>query len=242
MPRVLRLSASAFILAITLSSCGFTDGTSLIETGRNGELDGTFRIEQGICGVSGPVSGSWYRMVEPGGSIKDGPFVTNYDSICPDQVYSLLSPGSVGFRSGEFQEHPKPAFDAATNGLATEIFGPTKFYSVNFSVGTEEVSPITGETLDPPRFFATNDSLDSGSVERALTASLESLHVAWNGEIFEQGAPHPEGIVGGTTVPRGTINLETGRYLLEWTSQVQQGIFAGYTGVWHIEGTFVPRD
>lgn len=225
-----------------LGACGSDSGSSLIDVGLNGDLDGVFTIEQGICGNIGPKSGSWFRMIEPGGNIKDGPFVTNFDSICPDQTYSMLSPGTVGLRAGEFQKHPDPAFDAATNGLATEIIGPTRFYSVNFALSSEELSPLTGDLLPPPKFTAVNESGNEDSIDWTLKATLESLHIAWNGEFVEQGAPHPEGFTGATTDPRGTINLKTGRFLLRWTSQVQGGAFDGYIGEWHFEGVYLPAD
>ena len=45
---------------------------------------------------------------------------------------------------------------------------------------------------------------------------------------------------GNTTAPTGTYNAATGRYSLTWTSQIVGGPFDKFTGLWHLEGTFVP--
>ena len=65
------------------------------------------------------------------------------------------------------------------------------------------------------------------------------MTVAWNGQQFNQGAPKPDGSSPGITVaPKGTYDPATGKYVLEWASQIVGGPFDGYTGVWHLEGTF----
>lgn len=242
MSRHLRLLASFAFSALLASSCGSGNNSSMITVGPEGELEGVFSVDPGLCGNLGPESGSWFRMIEPGGNKLQGPFVTNFDSLCPDQAYSLLSPGTIGFRAGEFQKHPRPAFDAATNGLAGEIIGPTRFYSVNLALSSEDISPLTGKSLPPPRFLAVNETGVEDSDEWTLMATLESLFISWNGEFFEQGAPHAEGYAGATTSPRGSLNLKTGRYYIDWQSQVQGGVFDGYIGEWHLEGIFTSGD
>lgn len=242
-----RLFAILLFSALVISSCGTSDESSSsensrIEVGPNGELEGVFGIDPGICGNLGPESGSWFRMIEPGGNSLQGPFITNFDSMCPNQQYSLLSPGTIGLRAGKFQKHPRPAFDAATNGLANEIVGPTRFYSVNFALSSEDINPLTATSLPPPRFWTINESATKDSSDWTLMASLQSLFIAWNGEFIEQGAPHPEGFVGGTTSPRGSINLETGRYYIDWKSEVSSGPFAGSVGQWHLEGIYTSGD
>ncbi len=238
----LRLFVTLIFSAVVISSCSTSSESSQIEVGPNGELEGVFGIDPGICGNLGPESGSWFRMIEPGGNSLQGPFVTNFDSMCPNQQYSLLSPGTIGLRAGKFQKHPRPAFDAATNGLANEIVGPTRFYSVNFALSSEDINPLTASSLPPPRFRAVNESANENSTDWTLTALLQSLFIAWNGEFIEQGAPHPEGFVGGTTSPRGSINMETGRYYIDWKSEVSSGPFAGSVGQWHLEGIYTSGD
>jgi hypothetical protein len=41
-----------------------------------------------------------------------------------------------------------------------------------------------------------------------------------------------------TTAPSGTLDARTGKYTLQWTSQIAGGPFNGFTGIWHREGTF----
>jgi hypothetical protein len=36
----------------------------------------------------------------------------------------------------------------------------------------------------------------------------------------------------------GTYNAKTGAYTIDWSSQIIGGPFDGFTGVWHLEGTF----
>ena len=40
---------------------------------------------------------------------------------------------------------------------------------------------------------------------------------------------------------RGTYDAKTGKFVLEWTSLIQGGPFNQFTGVWHLEGTFVKQ-
>lgn len=54
---------------------------------------------------------------------------------------------------------------------------------------------------------------------------------------FNQGAPKPDGT---GEAPIGTIDPETGAYVLDWTSQIVGGSFNDFVGVWHLEGTFTP--
>lgn len=215
---------------------------STIELSPNGEVIGTVIIDKGACTDTGEVSGSWFRMIEPGGSVEKGPFITNYDSLCSDETYSLLVPGSLGLRLNEFQKHPTPAFDEATNGLANEIFQPLPFYTVNMAFSTESPDPLSGEKLSPPRFFVGLNGSSEKDAPQRLTANLQSIYVAWNGEYFEQGSPHPEGFKGATKSPVGTINVETGRFTLDWVSQVDAGAFDGFIGEWHLEGFVQPKN
>ncbi len=229
-------------IPLILVGCGSESVDSKLVLGPNGEISGTLLVDSGACDDLGTVSGSWFRMVEPGGNVVTGPFITNYDSICSDQTYSLLTNGSIGLKSNVFQVHPNPAFDAATNGLAKEIFQPVQFYSVDFAVSTELIHPETGELLKPPRFFVERSQDESKPNTGRLTANLSSLFIAWNGEFFEQGSPHPEGFIGATTTPFGSINLESRRFTLQWTSQVVGGAFDGFIGEWQLTGMLTPNN
>jgi hypothetical protein len=234
------LVAAIFSLAACSNSSSDSSGLDAsFPIGVGGEITGVLKIEQGRCGELGPATGSWFRMTPPDTELKDEPFVTNFDSQCPDQTYSLLSPGKVGLRTGEYQEGPNPPFDAATNGVADDIILPTRFYSVTFALSSEQKSPVTGSSLAAPRLFVSASTQTEKTGEATLTASLESLFLAWNGDWFEQGSPHPHGYRGNTSKALGTINLKTGRFMLTWNSEVEGGPFDGTTGVWHLEGFFV---
>jgi hypothetical protein len=40
--------------------------------------------------------------------------------------------------------------------------------------------------------------------------------------------------------PAGTYDRSIHAYSLEWTSHIDGGPFNGFTGMWHLEGTFEP--
>jgi hypothetical protein len=70
-----------------------------------------------------------------------------------------------------------------------------------------------------------------------LTGELVAFTAYYGGQAFNQGGPKPDG----SGVPAtGTIDPATGEYVLEWTSLIVGGSFDGFTGVWHLEGTFTP--
>lgn len=195
------------------------------------ELVGTFRLAAGNCG--GAVTGSWFRMAQPGGNAS-GPFVTNSDSPCADKTYTPLRPGTDGgLVTGRHQPQPDPAFSANGGGRASRITAPQRFYGVDFASATNATDPQTGLGVAAPRI-----TQESGR----LSGDLRSFAASWNNQHFNQGAPKPDGrATGATSLPRGTFDPATGRYSLEWTSQISGGPFNNFTGIWHFEGTFAPR-
>ena len=58
---------------------------------------GVFELTAGMCDEADAVSGSYFRMVEAGGTVDAGPFIPNADSTCSDTTYSPLTAG-VGRR------------------------------------------------------------------------------------------------------------------------------------------------
>lgn len=199
---------------------------------KSGNLVGTFKVKAAECSTAGaPTSGSYFRMLQSGGSLEAGPFLPNGDSTCADTGYTPLAPGTDGgLRTGKFQSNPDPAFDATGNGLATAIFVPTKFFGVDFAVSTNKTDPESGETDTAPAIRAKG---------KKLSGNLEAVSVAYGGQQFNQGAPKPDGsLPGNTKVLSGTYNAKTGAYTIEWSSQIIGGPFDGFTGVWHLEGTF----
>lgn len=187
-----------------------------------GELVGTFSIDDAVCDAA-EVSGSYFRMLQPDGSLTDGPFIPNADSACVDTTYSGLTAGTDGgLVTGAYQEAPDPAFDEAGNALADAIFAPVPFFAVAFAGATDSAEAM-------PMLTATDG---------VLTGDLSAFTAYYGGGNFNQGAPKPDGT---GDAPVGTIDPETGAYVLDWTSLISGGSFDGFTGVWHLEGTFTPN-
>ena len=186
--------------------------------GFDGDLVGTFALAAGDC-ASGAATGSWFQMVQPGGNAADGPFIPNGDSTCADTNFTLLVPGTDGgLTTGSVQTSPDPAFDAAGNGLAAGVFQPVTFFGV----------ALAGA------FDATGATPTVSAVDGPLTADLSAFTAYYGGGTFNQGAPKPDG-TGDAAV--GSIG-DDGSFVLEWTSLIAGGSFDGFTGVWHLEGTF----
>ena len=74
---------------------------------------------------------------------------------------------------------------------------------------------------------------------RLHTATLVAPVGAYGDQEFNQGAPKPDGSSPGETIAvSGTDDEATGAYALEWAGQIVGGSFDGFTGVWHLAGTF----
>lgn len=193
----------------------------------DGELVGVFELTAADCGTAGSESGSYFRMAQIGGTLEEGPFIPNADSPCADLTYTPLAPGTDGgLVTDSYQPAPDPAFDDRGSGLADRIAAPVTFFGVDFAMATTDESSA-------PTITATDGAL-SGNVSAAAAY--------YAGLIFNQGAPKPDGSTPGLTfpAPTGTIDPETGAYVLDWASQIVGGPFNDFTGIWHLEGTFVP--
>ncbi|MBB5914891.1 hypothetical protein BJY24_003758 [Nocardia transvalensis] len=253
------LLGAALISAVAvLSGCSGDDTPA--STGPE-RLVGLLRFTPGaVSGVG--VTGTWFRMVQPGGTAEKGPYMPNGDSPAQGGSTTLLEPGSAGgLRTGGFQSEPNPGFDHG-NSLAASITKPTKFFAVEFGTSTNPVDPQTQRSVPPPT--VTNDG-------GTLTADLSSWAASWNDQEFNQGAPKPpekQGAqVAGTEqvqkvwdwvahqwlnqpkgdAPQGpsatgTYDSKTRKFTLQWTSLIVGGPFNGFTGVWHLEGVFEPGD
>jgi len=192
-------------------------------------LVGVFQIDAAECAE---VSGSYFRMVAAGGTAEAGPFLPNGDSTCVDQSYTALAAGTDGgLRTDDYQPQPDPPFDDAGNGLADAIAEPVTFFALEFEVSTNETDPQSGDAVPTPKIVA--------SKKGTLSGQVTAVSVAYGGQEFNQGAPKPDGsVTGGTSRLTGTYDKKSGAYTLEWTSQIAGGSFDGFTGVWHLEGTF----
>jgi len=190
--------------------------TSTSVNGFTGALTGMFGIDAGACDGTA-VTGSYFRMMQP-----DKNFIPNADSSCADTTYSLLAAGTDGgLQAGEFQAAPDPAFDATGSGLADKIVMPVKFFGVNFAVATDP-------TGTAPTITESNG---------LLVGDLSAFTAYYGTGVFNQGAPKPDG---SGDAAMGTIDASTGHFIIEWTSLISGGSFDGFTGVWHLEGTFTP--
>ena len=226
-----RARTGALVLAVGLAvaACGGDSGGD----SDGGALVGTFAVDAAACDAGAAESGSYFRMVQGGGTVADGQFVPNGDSTCADKTYTALEPGSAGLVTGQHQPQPADPFDADKNGVADAIVAPVKFFGVNFALSTNEADPASGTAVAAPSLSVAADG--------TLTGDLRALSVAWNGQQFNQGAPKLDGSAPGLTTPvTGTYDADTGRYTLTWVSQIVGGPFDGFSGVWYLEGVFTP--
>jgi hypothetical protein len=193
-------------------------------------LVGTFELTAGSCATATP-SGTYFRMIYPGGSLTAGKFFDNPDSTCTDKSYTLAVPGTAGgFTTVKYQPNPVPAFSATGSALANTIIQPQAFTAINFSIATSPKDPQTGTAVPPPTI-----KVKSGK----LTGQVEAWSASWNKLYFNQGSPKPGGTSPGLTQPvTGTYNSKTHAFTLTWASSVVGGPFNGFTGYWHLQGKF----
>ena len=198
--------------------------TTAAAAGFEGDLVGVFGVTAGECDDAGMPSGTYFQMTQA-----DGTLVPNADSACADQTYTLLTAGTDGgLMTGDYQPAPDPAFDDAGDALAAAITEPVKFFGVAFGTATEPVQvQEDGEVETPAPVITATDG--------TLGGDLSAMTAYYSGAAFNQGAPKPAGSEPG---PTGTIDPETGDYVLEWSSQIVGGSFDTFIGVWHLEGTF----
>jgi hypothetical protein len=173
------------------------------------QLVGTFNITAGANSESGPPTGSYFRMLLPGGTLNgsDANYIANGSSTATDQTYTLLSPGTAGgLETGSYQPAPDPAFDGTGNALANSIVQPTGFFGVNFSVETQTPDAQALTPVVAPSINATKG---------ALSGNLQAVSASWNNQYFNQGSPKPDGTYPTpTTTVSGTYNSVTQAYTL----------------------------
>lgn len=196
------------------------------------ELKGLFRIVAANCG-GGAVSGTYFRMIRPGGS-ENGPFINNNDSTCADKTYTDLAPGrDGGLSTVDYQPHPDPPFDPVSGeGTNDRITVPKGFFGAKFSTATNATDPQTGGKTVVPKI------VNAGG---KLSGNLNAFAAAYQRQHFNQGSPKPDGSQPGlTTGPTGTYDPATKNFTIEWRSTIVGGPFNNFTGQWHFEGTFEP--
>jgi hypothetical protein len=193
-------------------------------------LVGTFKFQAGAC-FGAAVTGTYFRMIFPNGSVAKGKFFENPDSTCPNKTFTLALPGAQGgLVTGRYEPNPTPTFNAQGGALANSIVQPQSFTGIDFSIATNKKDPQSGLSVPPPSI-----SVDRGK----LSGQVKAWSAAWNKLYFNQGSPKPNGAHPGLTKPlSGTYNAKTGAFVITWTSEVVGGPFNGFTGYWHLAGTF----
>ena len=244
--RTLSAVAVTTLVLVALTGCGSSSGSSKASATTTAAPDtpttttgpeklvGLFKIAPGVCTGTAVSTGSYFQMVFPGGTLAGGRFFQNPDSSCGNKAYTLFVPGTAGgLESGAYQPNPSPAFDAQGNALVDSITKPGAFTAIKFSISTNPIEPQTKKHVPPPS-FTVNDGKISGQTS--------SITGEWNNQAFAQGSPKPDGTSPGLTTPvHGTYDAATKHFVIEWSSEVVGGPFNSFTGVWHLEGTFVPK-
>ncbi len=247
------------VAAVFVAGCSSASSASGNNPGDGArDLVGLFRLTPGVsAGVQ--LTGTWFKMLQPGANIDTGPYMVNADSSADGGQATLLQPGTAGgFRSGGYQSEPTPAFDTGGNSNAAAITTPTKFFGVKFSISTNPVDPQTQTKVAPPTVELKGDK---------LVADMSSWAASWNNQNFNQGSPKPVSntqakapgqaqaqrvwdwvsnkwldsapapTVSGSGAT-GTFDAKTGAFVLQWTSLIVGGPFNGFTGLWHLQGSF----
>jgi hypothetical protein len=232
----MRHRLALFSLTVALLVAGALSGAAspagAAGSGGSHALIGTFKLAPGAC-FGDAVNGTYFRMIFPHGNVTTGQFFQNPDSTCPNKTYTLAVPGAQGgLVTGKYQPDPTPVFNAQGGANANLIVQPQSFTAIDFSIATNKVDPQSGLHVPAPEI-----SVNHGK----LSGQIEAWSAAWNKQYFNQGSPKPNGTHPGLTKAlTGTYNATTHQFVLTWTSQVVGGPFNGFTGDWHLSGTFVP--
>jgi hypothetical protein len=226
------LSVAALTLSLSVAAGLGVSAAAGASSSKGRALVGTFKLAPGAC-FAAAVGGTYFRMISPNGSITKGKFFSNPDSTCSNKTFTLAVPGTQGgLVTGKHQPSPKPAFNAQGGALADEIVEPQSFTAIDFSIATNKKDPQTGDSVPAPSISVKGDK---------LSGQIAAWSAAWNKLYFNQGSPKPNGSHPGLTKAlTGTYNSSTHAFVLIWTSQVVGGPFNGFTGYWHLAGTFVP--
>ena len=252
---------TALAVATIVAGCSSTaPGIRSTSSGGSHQLVGLFRLTPG-AGDGDQLTGSWFKMLQPGANPSTGPYMLNADSTADGGQATLLVPGTAGgFRAGGYQSQPFVAFDSDGNSTADAITTPTMFFGVKFSISTNPVDPQTQTKVAPPTV-----ELKDGT----LIADMSSWAASWNNQNFNQGSPKPvqsteakapgqaqaqrvwdwvgKKWLNAAPVPTvtgsgatGTFDAKSGAFVLQWTSLIVGGPFNGFTGIWHLQGVFEP--
>ncbi len=191
---------------------------------------GLFKLTTGLAPNGQTPSGSFVEMLTGSG----GP-LPNLSSPAENKDYTTFTPGvDGGLSTVAYEPAPSPAFAGGTTGsaLADDIVQPVGFEATNFSIDTNPTDVETGQADPIPQIYN-----DNGTLSGQITA----WDAQWNGQSFNQGTPKPDGTSPApTTALSGTYDAATGAFTLSWHSRIVGGSFNGFSGYWHLAGTFVP--
>jgi hypothetical protein len=193
-------------------------------------LVGLFKLAAGNDPAGATPTGSYFEMLQ-----SNGQPLGNLSSPGGNKDFTPFTPGTDGGLTTQgYQPAPSPAFAGGNSGsaLASRIIQPVPFYGINFSVETAPTDAQTG-TSDPVPVVRDADGVLSGQ--------LTAWDAQWNGQSFNQGTPKPNGTTPAPTTPlTGSYDAASGRFTLQWKSLIVGGPFNGFTGLWHLAGTFIP--
>lgn len=191
---------------------------------------GLFKLTTGSAPLGQSPTGSYVEMLTGSGAA-----LPNLSSPAADKNYTTFTAGvDGGLSTVAYEPAPSPAFAGGTSGnaLADDIVQPVGFEGTNFSIDTNPTDVETGQSDPVPQIYN-----DSGTLAGQITA----WDAQWNGQSFNQGSPKPDGTSPApTTALSGTYDAATGAFTLAWRSRIVGGPFNGFSGYWHLAGTFVP--
>jgi hypothetical protein len=191
---------------------------------------GLFKLTTGSAPLGQNPSGTYVEMLNSSGGA-----LPNLSSPSLNKDFTTFTPGvDGGLSTVAYEPAPSPAFANGTSGnaLADDIVQPVGFEGTNFSIETNPTDAETGQADPVPQVYN-----DDGKLSGQMTAWVAQ----WNGQSFNQGTPKPDGTSPApTTALSGTYDAATGAFVLTWQSRIVGGPFNGFSGVWHLAGTFVP--
>lgn len=191
---------------------------------------GLFKLSAGSAPLGQTPTGTYVEMLNSSGGA-----LPNLSSPAPNKDFTTFVPGvDGGLSTVAYEPAPSPAFANGSSGsaLANSIVQPVGFEGVDFSIDTNATDVQTGQPDPIPQIYDDNG---------ALSGQVTAWDAQWNGQSFNQGTPKPDGSSPApTTAVSGTYDATTGAFTLTWQSKILGGPFDGFSGVWHLAGTFVP--
>ena len=217
-------------VVVTPKAATTTTTTTTTTTPTGQPMLGLFQLTAGSAPIGQAASGSYVEMLTGSGAP-----LPNISSPSANKDYTTFTPGvDGGLSTVAYEPAPAKAFSGGTSGnaLANDIVLPVGFEGTNFSIDTNATDVQTGQPDPIPQIYD-----DNGTLNGQITA----WDAQWNGQSFNQGTPKPDGTSPSpTTTVSGTYDPTTGAFTLTWRSRIVGGAFNGYSGLWHLAGTFVP--